>query len=605
MKKFLIYYLFITLSICVNSCTDGFKEESTESYKSNIYEVTGVTSPTRDATPDYVFNANMAGTITYGGSCSSSTTSAISGNNTITLASLSDGTYSDCTITVTNQQLNLKGSLTITSFNVDTTAPTITEVTAVTTPTRDTTPDYTFSSSEAGTITYGGSCSSSTTSATTDNNTITLDPLSGGTYSDCTITVTDTAGNATAMNMSSFFMCCVQMGGSLQGAELSLTTEVTTLAGTGDSGTEDNTTGTGAKFYQPWDITTDGTNLYVADTKNHTIRQVVISTGAVTTLAGTAGSFGKIDNSTGTLAKFKQPWDITTDGTNLYVVDTSNHTIRQVVISTGAVTTLAGTAETPGNTDDNGTAASFKHPKGITTDGTNIYVADSSNNLIRQIVISTGAVTTLAGGGSGTSTDDTGTTASFRSPQGITTDGTNLYVADSYNHKIRKIVIDNATVTTLAGTGSSGSTDNTTGTSASFNEPLGITTDGTNLYVADTKNHLIRQIVISTRAVTTLAGTGSPGTTDNTTGTSASFYGPSGITTDGFNLYVADRSSSLIRRIVIATGAVTTLAGTGASGNPVDDYGTEARFKVPTGITSDGIDLYVLDKQNHLIRKID
>ena len=123
--------------------------------------------------------------------------------------------------------------------------------------------------------------------------------------------------------------------------------------------------------------------------------------------------------------------------------------------------------------------------------------------------------------------------------------------------------------------------------------------------MADTKNHLIRQIVISTRAVTTLAGTGSPGTTDNTTGTSASFYGPSGIATDGFNLYVADRSSSLIRRIVIATGAVTTLAGTGSPGNAHDDTGTAAIFKVPTGITSDGIDLYVLDKQNHLIRKID
>ena len=516
-----------------------------------IAEVTSVTTPTSDITPDYTFSSTEAGTITYGGSCSSSTTSAISGNNTITLVSLSERTYSDCTITVTDSAGNISNSLTITSFIVDTTAATLIEVTAVTNPTYDTTPDYTFSSSEAGTITYGGSCSSSTTSATTDNNTITLDPLSGGTYSDCTITVTDTAGNVVTKNMRSFSVL-EQMGGSRQGVELSLTTEVTTLAGSFPRLDPDTT-----------------------------------------------------DHDNGTLASFDQPWDITTDGTNLYVVDTSNHTIRQVVISTGAVTTLAGTAEERGNTDNTtGTAASFKWPKGITTDGTNIYVADSSNHLIRQIVISTGAVTTLAGGGSGTSTDDTGTAASFSIPQGITTDGTNLYVADSSNHKIRKIVIDNATVTTLAGTGSPGSTDNTPGTSASFNEPLGITTDGTNLYVADTKNHLIRQIVISTRAVTTLAGTGSPGTTDNTTGTSASFYGPSGITTDGFNLYVADRSSSLIRRIVIATGAVTTLAGMG-SGNPIDDTGTAARFKVPTGITSDGIDLYVLDKQNHLIRKID
>ena len=102
-------------------------------------------------------------------------------------------------------------------------------------------------------------------------------------------------------------------------------------------------------------------------------------------------------------------------------------------------------------------------------------------------------------------------------------------------------------VTTLAGTGSSGSA-NGTGTSASFNSPAGITTDGTNLYVADYGNHLIRKIVISTGVVTTLAGTGSSGSA-NGTGTSASFYSPTGITTDGTNLYVADMSNHLIRKI--------------------------------------------------------
>ena len=103
-------------------------------------------------------------------------------------------------------------------------------------------------------------------------------------------------------------------------------------------------------------------------------------------------------------------------------------------------------------------------------------------------------------------------------------------------------------VTTVAGTGSSGSADNTTGTSASFNAPYGITTDGTNLYVADYGNHLIRKIVISTGVVTTLAGTGSRGSADGT-GTSASFKYPRGITTDGTNLYVADNSNHLIRKI--------------------------------------------------------
>jgi len=176
-------------------------------------------------------------------------------------------------------------------------------------------------------------------------------------------------------------------------------------------------------------------------------------------------------------------------------------------------------------------------------------VADFSNHLIRKIVISSGAVATAAGTGSSGSANGTGTSASFYCPRAITTDGTNLYVADNGNHLIRKIVISTGVVTTLAGTGSSGSA-NGTGTSASFNNPEGITTDGTNLYVTDSENHLIRKIVISTGVVTTLAGTVDNGSA-NGTGTSASFYYPRGITTDGTNLYVSDTSNHLIRKIVL------------------------------------------------------
>jgi len=318
---------------------------------------------------------------------------------------------------------------------------------------------------------------------------------------------------------------------------------VTTLAGTGSSGSA-NGTGTLASFKGPMGITTDGTNLYVSDTYNHLIRKIVISTGVVTTLAGT-GSSGSADNSTGTLASFKDPMGITTDGTNLYVADFSDHVIRKIVISTGAVTTVAGKlwggAGDPGSANGTGTSASFYNPRGITTDGTNLYVADKGNHLIRKIVISTGVVTTLAGTGSSGSANGTGTSASFKGPCGITTDGTNLYVSDTYNHLIRKIVISTGVVTTLAG-GSRGSADIT--------YPHGITTDGTNLYVADTFNYLIRKIVISTGAVTTVAGTGSAGSA-NGTGTSASFNLPYGITIDGTKLYVADFSNHLIRKIVL------------------------------------------------------
>jgi len=126
MKNYLIYYLFITLSIIVNSCSEGFKEEYLK-ISIVLKEVTAITTPTTDTTPDYTFSSTESGALTYGGSCSSSTTSAISGNNTITLSSLSVGTYADCTITVsktmtTNKsETTLSGSLTITSFTVSST----------------------------------------------------------------------------------------------------------------------------------------------------------------------------------------------------------------------------------------------------------------------------------------------------------------------------------------------------------------------------------------------------------------------------------------------------------------------------------------------------
>jgi hypothetical protein len=219
-----------------------------------------------------------------------------------------------------------------------------------------------------------------------------------------------------------------QMGGAIQSENiLNLAAIVSTLAGSA------------ANFYNPSSITTDGTNLYVADTYNCTIRKIVISTGAVTTLAGSEGVYGSADG-TGSAASFSAPRGITTDGTNLYVADTFSSTIRKIVISTGAVTTLAGTAGVYGSADGTGSAANFNNPFGITTDGTNLYVADTYNNTIRKIVISTGAVTTLAGtAGVYGSADGTGSAANFNTPFGITTDGTNLYVADTYNNTIRKI----------------------------------------------------------------------------------------------------------------------------------------------------------------------
>jgi hypothetical protein len=338
----------------------------------------------------------------------------------------------------------------------------------------------------------------------------------------------------------------IQMGGSIQGKTLTLSSAVTTLAGTLSGGSTDGI-GVAATFNGPDGITTDGVNLFITDSGNHTIRKIVISSGAVTTLAGTAETVGSTDG-IGAAASFFNLVGITTDGANLYVTDSAFNTIRKIVISTGTVTTLAGTAATSGSTDGTGVAARFHNPQGITTDGTNLYVADAENRTIRKIVISSGVVTTLAGAaGTFGSVDGIGSAARFYSLQGISTDGTNLYVVDGTT--IRKIVISTGTVTTFAGTVDVFGSADGIGTSASFNLPYGITTDGTTLYVTERNNQTIRKIVIATVAVTTLAGTaGTSGSADGI-GTGAQFHDPRGITTDGANLYISDCYNNTIRQI--------------------------------------------------------
>ena len=324
----------------------------------------------------------------------------------------------------------------------------------------------------------------------------------------------------------------------------------------------------------------------------------------VTTVAGYAGSAGSVD-ATGTSARFNYPYGITSDGTDLYVADANNNTIRKITVSTGAVTTFAGVAGASGSTNGTGTAARFNHPDGITSDGTCLYVADTGNNTIRQIVISTQVVTTLAGvAGAVGSADGTGTTARFNYPTGIATDGAYLYVADTDNHTIRKVVISSGVVSTLAGTaGTAGSADGT-GTGAQFNYPYGIASDGTYVYVADANNNSIRKIRVASGIVTTLAGAaGSIGSSDGT-GTAALFNFPVGLTMDDSNLYIADTGNNTIRKMVISSAEVTTLAGTAGTAGSTDGTGSDARFNYPTGLTELGGYLYIADAGNSTIRAV-
>lgn len=371
------------------------------------------------------------------------------------------------------------------------------------------------------------------------------------------------------------------------------------------SGTADGQ-GSAARFYEPAGLAIDAAgNLYVADSRNHTIRKIT-SAGAVTTLAGTAGVPGTTD-AAGLAAKFYLPRAVAVDAAgNVFVADAGNHTVRRIAASGAAVTTLAGTAERAGSATGTGAAAQFDLPAGLAAlaDGT-VYVADSRNHAIRRITTA-GVVTTFAGVAPA-STNGTGTAARFRQPRALACDGAgNLYVADTLNSTIRKLT-PGGVATTLAGTaGATGSADGT-GAAARFLQPEGVLAadDGT-VYVADTLNHTIRKITTA-GVVTTLAGTaGEPGDADGA-GAAARFRHPQGLAFDNDgNLIVADTFNNLIRRVTPA-GAVTTVAGNSSAYGfgTRDGTGTQVQFCYPTAVAVNAAgEIFVADSNNAAIRKI-
>ena len=365
---------------------------------------------------------------------------------------------------------------------------------------------------------------------------------------------------------------------------------VTTFAGNGTLSSVDGT-GTNATFVYPSSILIDSSeNLYIGD-GNNTIRKITPS-AVVTTLSAT--TYSNIQ------AQFNTPFGVATDwnGT-VYVADQFNHRIRRIT-SAGVVTTLAGSG-TPGATDGTGTGASFNYPYGVAVDSTGtVYVSDNANQCIRKIT-SAGVVTRLAGSGTSTFADGTGTGASFRSPSGITVDSSgHVYLADRDNNRIRKIT-PVGVVTTLAGQTAAGSADGT-GTNATFSGPIGVVADlFGNVYVSEFNNHRIRRIT-SDGIVTTLAGS-TVGFNDGTR-TNAQFNFPQAISIDPLGvLYVAEEGGERIRKITPA-GVVTTLAGTGSVGF-ANGTALQATFNNPHGIAVDRFrQAYVGDKDNHVIRKI-
>jgi sugar lactone lactonase YvrE len=305
----------------------------------------------------------------------------------------------------------------------------------------------------------------------------------------------------------------------------------------------------------------------------------------VTTLAGGAGGVGTgFGDGVGTAATFRGPASVASDrlGTTLYIADYGNNLIRAVAVSSAAVSTLAGGGSSgiaAGRADGVGAAATFYSPAGVATDGGGaVYVADTANNLVRAIWAANASVTTLAGGGGAGGTafggaDGAGSAATFYGPTGVAADASGrVFVADTYNNRVRRIVVAGGlgVVSTLAGGGDAGSADGV-GSAATFFYPSGVAVDaaGGTVLVAEYPNNLVRAVVVATGAVTTVAG--GNGSTDagrvDGVGTAAMFFYPGGVAVDGAGgAFVADGKNFLIRAVALAGAAVTTLAGGGAAG---------------------------------------
>ncbi|MES2607667.1 MAG: hypothetical protein V4544_02915 [Pseudomonadota bacterium] len=267
---------------------------------------------------------------------------------------------------------------------------------------------------------------------------------------------------------------------------------VTTFAGSGTAGVADGN-GSLAQFYAPTGIAIDSSgNLFVADKLNHRIRKITPN-GDVTTFAGSSAGFA---DGVGAAAKFNGLYNIAIDSSdNLYITDTNNNRIRKIT-SAGVVTTIAGSG-VAGTANGIGAAAQFNLPFGIAMDSSgNLYVSDTWNHLIRKITPN-GTVTTLAGSVAGFS-DGIAASAMFNAPGGMTIDTLgNIYVADISNQRIRKITAFGV-VTTIAGTGTVGFADNVPALQALFNQPFGLSTDSAgNIYVADTSNARIRKLMLN------------------------------------------------------------------------------------------------------------
>ncbi len=527
-----------------------------------------------------------------------------------------------------------------------------------------------------GTSTYGGSASASTSSII---NTV----AGGGNPADrqaLYTTLTDPA--AVALDGSGDLFIADSYDEVVR--ELNASTgAVTTVAGDGVAGyLGDSGQATDAELNDPQGLAVNGSgDLFIADAGNNVIREVNLNTGIIATIAGTfydsqrGGSFSG-DGGPATAAYLNDPTSIALDSAgNLYIADTYNEVIREVVAATGDITTVAGTYSGQyqgGYSGDGGpaTAAKLNNPSGVAVDSSgDLFIADTYNDIIREVSATTKVIKTIGGtdpSGSGSSSNNAGysgdggpaTAAKLNDPQGIfVTSSGDLYFTDTFNSAIREINSSTGIISTVAGNGTSGYTgDGGAATNAELTDPGGLTLDSAgDIFIADTYNSVVREVAAASGNISTLAGGLAFGYTgDGGPASSAELEGPTSVGVDGAgNVYIADTSNNVVREVNAGTGQISTVAGGGqpvyhpvadpadpaidsagdifiavVETNEVDEIShatgevtvvagdglsgysgdngqaTAAELDDPTGLAIHGEDLFIADSFNNVVREV-
>jgi hypothetical protein len=339
--------------------------------------------------------------------------------------------------------------------------------------------------------------------------------------------------------------------------------------------------------------------------------------GTITTVAGT-GTWGyNGDGIPATSAMLNIPYGVDANAVgDLFIADEWNQLVRKVSASTGLISTVAGTAETYGYNGDGiaATSAFLHYPFDAVVDAAgSVYIADTVNDRIRLVSAATGLISTVAGTGTAGYNGDgiAATTANLNLPFGVAVDGAgNVYIADYDNYRVRKVSAGTGLISTVAGTGVAGNNgDGIPATTAMLDHPSGVAVDAAgNIYIADYYDHRIRRVSAATGLISTVAGTGESGYNgDGMAATSARLYHPSAVAVDAAgNIYIADAWNERVRKVSAATGLISTVAGTGTWGYNGDGMNaTAASLAGPWDVAVDAAaNLYIADSENHSIRKV-